>query len=315
MYVLTPFLIWLFCVGIAALAIGLLIKNMNSVNVNANEGFDSIIIKTCPATTSTYITSIGDTNCCNGDIVDGRCNGTDICSLSPTNNGGNGIMSCSDWIKKEWQTRSTRFCAPSIPYYFGTIARRQGDEEGCSASRCSLDGTAPQDTTKPTCRLYKTSDDEYGKVDSCFNIKARDAMAIPVASATRAINPTGSLNGKILPATFSATYLPPYDVSNGPVTCYDWERYKIYLTAVGDNDRLRTYEFNHAVNVLFCGANKAYYIDHTLSRADAVGLPPLPPPPPPAYIPPPPAPPPPPPAIPFNPWWFWGRFNAWNIKR
>ena len=130
-------------------------------------------------------------------------------------------------------------------------------------------------------------------------------MAVPIATATRAIVPMEK-NGVKLPALLSATYLPPNKKSDGPVTCYDWNRYKINLTTQ-KSDSLTQYEFNHNVNVLFCGANKAYYIDGTLSREDAVGLPPLPPPPPPTYVPPPPSPPPAPPAVPvkhnFN--WAW----------
>ena len=266
---LTPFVIWLLCVGIAALAIGLLLKTKDTENF-----LDSgIRIKTCPDQTTTYITGRGDTNCCNGDIVNGECNGTTICSLSPSDKSSKGYMSCAEWITKEWAKRSDRFCAPSIPYYFGTIGRRTKDKEGCSASPCIQDGSRPQDSTRPTCKIYQTTEDEYGKADSCFNIKARDTMAIPIRTATKAIIPMEK-NGVKLPALLSATFTPPNN-SDGPVTCYDWDRYKINLTAQNSQNR-SYYENNYKVNVLFCGASKAYYYDRTLSRENAVGLPPLP---------------------------------------
>ena len=279
---LVPFLIWLFCVGIAALAIGLFIKNMDLINVNAKEGFDSSIrITTCPASTATYITAHGDTNCCDGDIVDRQCNGTDVCSLSPSDKSGHGLMSCADWIIKEWQVRSTRFCAPSIPYYFGTMHRKQGDKEGCSASPCSQDGGAPQDTTKPTCKIYKTSVDEYGKADSCFNIKARDAITCPIPTATKEIVYTGIIKGNLMPALLRCTYIPPNGSSmNIPVHCNDVGRFETYINATLDQGWKMYINIIHQFinsfsvkDVNFCPASKAYYVDGTLLRKDAFGIP------------------------------------------
>lgn len=265
MLTLAPFLVWLLCVGIAALAIGLLIKN-----VGLQEGFDSSIrITACPAATSTYITGAGDTNCCDGDIVDGQCNGTNVCSLSPSDKSGRGLMSCADWILREWRKRSDRFCAPSIPYYFGTMRRRQGDIEGCSASQTGPDGTQPQDTTAPTCKIYQTSVDEYGKVDSCFNMRARDAMVAPISNATKHILPVGNT----YPALLSATYSPPNGSSIVPVTCYDWNRAKMYLNSIDPSgNATKSYESIKDKYVIFCGASKAYYVDGSLAKKDAVGV-------------------------------------------
>jgi len=101
-------------------------------------------------------------------------------------------------------------------------------------------------------------------------------MVVPVGNATRTIIPMEK-NGTKTPALLSATYTTSN--SDGPVTCYDWNRYKIHLIA-NNSEKLKEYENNHGVNVLFCGASKAYYIDGTLNRNNAVGLPALPPPPP-----------------------------------
>ena len=263
---LTPFLIWLLCIGIAALVIGLLIKSMN---FRPEEGFSSsIVITTCPSATTNYVTSKGSTNCCNGDVVDGKCNGEDICSLSASDPSG-GIISCAEWIIKEWQKRSDRFCAPSMPYYFGTMRRRQGDIEGCSASKTGPDGSKPQDTTKPTCKIYKSSVDEYGKPDSCFNVRARDAMVAPISNATKQIIPVGNKN----PALLSATYSPPNGISVVPVACYDWDRAKIFLNSIDPTgNSTKSYEKIKDKHVIFCGASKAYYVNGSLAKKDAIGV-------------------------------------------
>ena len=266
---LTPFLIWLVCIGIAALAIGLLIKSIS------NEGFtstsSSIRISACPAKTVTYVTTNGDTNCCDGDVVDDRCNGRDVCSLSPSS--PNGLLSCGDWIIREWATRSNRFCTNSMPYYFGTMDRRSDDPQGCSASQCTPDGGSPQDLTKPTCKIYQSSVDDYGKIDSCFNAGALDKLQCPTARSTKNVVLSGTVNGTLSPALLQCSYTPPNGAlsNNLPVMCNDVERYKTFMQATNNIDS--KIDANSLVDVGFCPASKAYYVDGTLTRANAIGLP------------------------------------------
>lgn len=266
----TPFIIWLLCVGIAAFIIGFCIRY---IDINIKEGFSTnpIVITSCPASTTTYVTSAGDTNCCDGDIVDGQCNGNLLCSLSPKP--GKGLDTCADWIMKEWKKRSDTFCAPaSMPYYFGTMNRRAGSLEGCSASPCSPDGTAPRDAMKPKCKIYQTSIDEYGKADSCFNKRALDAMAVPIRAATKQIIPTSQWQGKQYPALLNATYLPPNAMV--PVSCYDWDRVVTYFNAwdpTGETTKEWTKQYKDKY-VIFCGPSKAYYVDKTLTKANAIGV-------------------------------------------
>jgi len=259
-----PFVIWIVCIGIAALALGIFIKS----DMFQNEGFTSdvpIRITTCPSTTITHITSNGDTNCCDGDIMDRQCNGTTVCSLSPKP--PNGLLSCTEWIMKEWNIRSDRFCPKSsMPYYFGTMGRKPGSVQGCSASPQKPDGSSPRDLTKPQCKIYDNAGDDYAKVDSCFNVRAKDAMMVPLASATRAIIP---INGK--PALLQATYMPTNKSSMTPVSCYDWNRFKIYLDSIDPTgNKARQYASQKDTDYkTFCGPSKAYYVDGTLSLAKA----------------------------------------------
>lgn len=270
-FALTPFLIWLMCVGIAALAIGLLIKSMSTEGFNTSS---PIIISTCPASTETYITREGDTNCCDGDVVDNRCNGRDVCSLSPSS--PTGLMSCADWIIKEWAVRSSRFCTNSMPYYFGTMNRRSNDVQGCSASQCKHDGGSPQDPNKPKCKIYNTSVEDYGKLDSCFNAAALERLHCPIPNATKNIISTGSINGVLSPVLFQCTYTPPNRAlsNNLPVTCYDVQRFKTYfIRATNNTESDKWIDASSLVDVGLCPASKAYYVDGTLTRANAIGLP------------------------------------------
>ena len=233
----------------------------------------------CPASTATYITPEGDTNCCDGDVVDNRCNGNDICSLSPSS--PNGLMSCADWIIKEWTARSARFCTNSMPYYFGTMHRRSNEIQGCSASQCTSDGGSPQDPMQPTCKIYQTSVDDYGQIDSCFNAAALDKLQCPITSATKDLVSTGIKNGILSPALLRCTYIPPNGSSlNVPVHCNDVARFETYINTTLDKNSsqyidlidklIDTYSIK---DVTFCPASKAYYVDGTLARKDAFGVP------------------------------------------
>jgi hypothetical protein len=158
-----------------------------------------------------------------------------------------------------------------MPHYFGTINRRLGSVEGCSASQAGSDGSAPQDSTKPTCKIYQTSSDEYAKADSCFNIRARDKMVTPIPAATKQIIPI-KWGGKEHPVLLTATYLPPNAMV--PVTCYDWDRVVTYFNAndpTGETTRQWTKQYKDKY-VVFCGPSKAYYVDKTLSKDNAIGV-------------------------------------------
>lgn len=258
--------------------IGVFIKTGGLKPTLKKEGFeDSIQITTCPGGSAQYINNDGDTNCCNGDIVNGECSGTKLCSLSPTSKS---VISCSQWLREEWQRRAGRFCPRSMYNYFGTIGRTTGTE-GCSASRCSRDGSAPSDVNAAKCTIYKTDELNYGKADSCVNIVDRDNMSCPQANATKQINEIGhEYNGKI-PAFLKCNYIPPNNMSdNMPVECYDSNRFTRALRHVYKNQgeesiarvisRFNEYYQKH---IIFCPASKAYYVDKTLTRANARGLP------------------------------------------
>jgi len=173
-----------------------------------NEGFTTNIQMTsCPPNSTSYITNAGDTNCCDGDIVNKECNGKVMCSLSPRP--PDGMLSCSDWMNQEWTKRSRRFCPTSMPNYFGSIRRGKG-VEGCSESPSTLDGSAPQTSTLPSCKIYPTEDQDRSNIDSCYNAKNLAALAPPGTKATQIALPisgpmpncidTNVLNNQILPA-------------------------------------------------------------------------------------------------------------------
>ena len=207
--------------------IGLFIqKSENEGFANSAKRQSNISITTCPIGSVSYITAAGNTNCCEGDLVNNVCNGNEICSLSPSV--PNGIQSCSDWITKEWTTRSRRFCTRSMPYYFGNLQRTPG-LEGCSASQSTSDGSAPQDLNVSKCKIYGNMTDELSKIDSCFNAKARDRVKCPQANASKSMASYGTST----PVIFMCNYIPKDGSTNGmPTSCFDAPRIIEYIQSL-----------------------------------------------------------------------------------
>ena len=262
-----PFVIWLFCVGLAAIILAVFIRQNGLEWLHRKEGFQvnlpNIRITSCPVNTEKYINDEGDTNCCEGDIVNGKCHGHEVCSLSPKTTYG--LKTCSEWLINEWTRRAALYCSQTMPYYYGDMHRI--GQEGCSASQCSGNGTEPEDPAMKKCTIYKNQNDELSRVDSCTNVIAKDTMVCPQSDAVKTILVQGG--SPPLPTLLQCTYTPKNHSSNDlPVNCYEPTRYELFMRAKGI-----TTPINSSTDVQFCPASKAYYVDNTLSVANAKGLP------------------------------------------
>jgi hypothetical protein len=276
-----PFIVWIFCIGLAALIIGKALGD-DIVNVplptsltgaDKKEGFVDLAsmfrVSTCPGGTTSYILSNGDTNCCSGDVVGNRCNGRDVCSLSPDPYDKN-LDSCSGLLAKEWGKRSARFCPKSMSNYFGKMNRDAGSAEGCSASFPTSDGSQPSDPGQPKCKIYSNYNDEVSKQDSCANIKEMENLVCPMSNASKSFLTINGPPGKPFPLILKCGYLPPNGKSNGlPVDCMDDASVRRFLSVV-PQPISEEYLMN---SVRFCRSSKAYYIDGTLSVPPALDVP------------------------------------------
>jgi len=178
------FLIWLICVGISAILIGYFITEPK-IHVK-KEGF---MVHVCPSNTISFITDDGETQCCNGDVVDGYCTGNLRCTISPKSKSG--LPTCADLAKSDLAASGLSQCPSQMPNYFSST---DGSLRGCSASLITSDGTAPSNPNQPQCILYPTQALDQVKLDSCYNALkvARDALSlskfqsIPACSAAAA---------------------------------------------------------------------------------------------------------------------------------
>uniref|UniRef100_A0A6C0DJE2 Uncharacterized protein n=1 Tax=viral metagenome TaxID=1070528 RepID=A0A6C0DJE2_9ZZZZ len=166
------FLIWLLCVGISAVLIGYFIKQ--SLNPVEREGF---VVRVCPSGTNTFVTDEGETQCCNGDVVDGYCTGNLRCTLSPKSRSG--LPTCTDLAISQAAAVGASKCPALIPNYFGSC----DTVEGCSVSLPSADGLKPSNPNQTQCILYKTHEEDVVKLDSCYNVNQRGLKDAQCAAA------------------------------------------------------------------------------------------------------------------------------------
>jgi len=181
----TPFIIWILCVGVSAILIGYLIKNHTEYSsTSKKEGF---AVHICPSGSVSFITKDGETHCCNGDVVDGWCNGNLRCTLSPRSKSG--LPTCTDLAAAGAAFSGISLCPPTMPNYFASTNLR-----GCSASQSTPDGKAPSDPNQAQCILYPTPALDQVKLDSCYNALqneankklASSAACVAVTSASKA---------------------------------------------------------------------------------------------------------------------------------
>lgn len=144
------------------------------------EGFasDSLQVRFCPSNAPVIQTSTGYTDCCDGELLDGKCKGTVICTQSPSHDS---IPTCPDYWKDYFKKKSASVCPPSITNYYENVKDSNADK-GCSASSPVADGSAPSDPRAPRCRVYETANDNKTRMDSCHIAKLKEKVRCPVLS-------------------------------------------------------------------------------------------------------------------------------------
>jgi len=206
----------------------------------------------CPSGTKSYESS-GEVHCCDGDLVNQRCSGRIICSLSKDSKL---IPSCVTLLRKELDEKSHRFCPRSIPNYFENSVVGQ---RGCTNGRRTPDGKGVAQTNSviKTCKIYSSRADNESKADSCYIIKKSDESSCPQGKqptivSLKAGQPTVLQCGLITR-------------SGLPEVCFEDETYKNYLSSVTSNWR----ETLRPIDMLkFCSVAQRYYVEKSLTDAE-----------------------------------------------
>lgn len=208
----------LFLVSFLVLGISLFIGTLYTRTTQVKETFvtmdttmNDITLQTCPAGTTSYIHN-GITKCCNGDIVNNRCSGFDLCALSTSTDSS----SCSDLLKESLGANGIKFCPASMPRYFvdkenPNRKRNQIPKKGCTSGQRKPDGKAPLDPKAKQCSIYPTHSENIENANSCYNIRLAENFKCPGTGKPATVFDLG--NGNIL---HSCAFV----AGISPVTCY-----------------------------------------------------------------------------------------------
>ena len=141
------------------------------------EGFQSpqITLNFCPTWAPQVQTVKGNTDCCEGELVDGKCSHKTFCTLSPSHDG---IPNCIDAWRNYFVEKSKQ-CPTNMPNYFENV-KVKGSTKGCSASPTTQDGANPSNNSMPKCVVYSTEAANRVNKDSCFVEKERQKIRCPV---------------------------------------------------------------------------------------------------------------------------------------
>lgn len=173
-------------VFLISVTVTLLVVSYFLLKQEQSEGFEtsntysvqSLDINTCPSYAPEIQTAKGSTDCCQGDAVDGKCNGVTFCTKSPAYVG---VPSCVDKWREYFKNKGTNFCPPTMPNYFENIMDSSAPK-GCSAGPISTDGKMPLDNTQKQCKVYNSEGDNTSKLNSCYVEKLRAKIQCPVVN-------------------------------------------------------------------------------------------------------------------------------------
>lgn len=210
---------------LALLTFLLLIVSTEFMKNPIEEGFSvsNIIINTCPLGTQSIQTAKGNTDCCSGDMIDGKCNGKTVCTNSPVHDD---IPTCADYWRKEFEANQKKFCPKALPNYYEDVLNPK-NEKGCSKSPTRKDGSQPEDAKMEKCIVYSDEKQSLTKQNSCFLQKERLEIKCPVLDDGQKASPAYYIvNGEV--RGYNCNYARITDPGL-PYECFDDRTYTRFV--------------------------------------------------------------------------------------
>lgn len=202
---------------------------------NSLEGFQGapgsseIAITMCPKNTNSINTAKGNTDCCSGDLIDGKCNGSTVCTISPAHDD---VPTCLGYWKNYYESKGKALCPSSLPNYFEDI-EDPSKVKGCSASLTSTNGKEPRDAQAKKCILYTNERDNLTKEDSCFLEKEKMEKTCPIVDNQRVSPQFYIQNNEV--KSYKCTY--GVEPDNLPYECFDDSSYTRYVNMFNPSEK------------------------------------------------------------------------------
>lgn len=164
-------MIRMYMVGAILVALLLLIVSQMYLRPSAPvsaEGLTNLV--SCPAGLKEYTTN-NAVNCCEGEVLGGKCQGTPKCTLSAKSDG---LPQCADYYRAHISAMSRRYCPRSMPHYYEIDGRGY-----CTSAQLKSDGSGPLDAAGAKfCDILATPEERLSNPKSCLNVRRLDEMKV-----------------------------------------------------------------------------------------------------------------------------------------
>lgn len=203
----------------------------------AAEGLTNMIA--CPGGLKEYTTNSA-VNCCEGEVLGGKCQGTPKCTLSAKSDG---LPQCADYYRTHISDMSRRYCPRSMPRYYEIEGRGY-----CTSAQLKSDGSGPLDAAGAKfCNVLATPEQRYNSPKSCLNVRRLDEMKITTSGGER-------ITKNIVEQTRGKPVLLLATITNGLQTrnCYDRASTEQYLDATNPQWRSDPQVQQQLAQTAFC---------------------------------------------------------------
>jgi hypothetical protein len=208
-------------------------------------------LSACPDDMKAFYLPNGRPACCEGPVVNDKCRSGFPCVM--TGQGTDKMPNCAEIKYQQNRRKSNQQCPPSMTTYFedSTTGKR-----GCTSGGLDADQQRPALFTQPTCRIYRTLEENLEKADSCALQKELEETPCFGGACKKSLSPSQ----------------PPM------VMIQFQDDMGMYRTAYTRKSAIRFLNktrptwresgINPDKNLFFAEVAKAYYVDKTLSSTD-----------------------------------------------
>lgn len=136
-------------------------------------------LQACPAGLNKYA-SESSLNCCTGPIIENKCTGKPVCTLSES--AGN-LPRCINWYEKYLKRMSKRYCPSDLKQFYedGTKAKIGF----CTDSPLNQKLQAPVRKDANKCNIHKSYDKNIRDPESCLVKRLMAKMVVPTDMSTK----------------------------------------------------------------------------------------------------------------------------------
>lgn len=173
-------------------------------------------LQSCPASLNKYTSDVS-INCCEGPVVQGKCQGEPVCTLSEKTDK---LPRCIDWYRQYLDRMVKRHCPSHLgAFYEDSSGKYNGF---CTWSPLNDKLNAPIRPTAQKCNVHKSNEKNIRDPNSCLVLKMRAKMLVPSGGSSDV-----TTSGTNMPVILISNYMDEAQSK----TCYDRPSADRYLDA------------------------------------------------------------------------------------